>query len=188
MANVEHKNLTDPELHEPKGIAGASSDQVYVADGSGGGAWTTQSPAYAQGYVTGNSSATTIATVDTPVAVNFGGAFVTDIINNFSVNTAGLFTYTGSKSITARVTATIFASQASAASKEYTFQVAKNSSVLAASLAKVQTDGSVGRALSVTALVELVTNDTIEIFVENNTDTTNVTIEEATVNVSSLQW
>jgi hypothetical protein len=41
MANVAHKNLTGVDLHEPKGIAAASADQVYVADGAGGGVWET---------------------------------------------------------------------------------------------------------------------------------------------------
>jgi hypothetical protein len=40
MANVNHSTLTDPFLHEPKGIATASSGQVYVANGSGSGTWT----------------------------------------------------------------------------------------------------------------------------------------------------
>lgn len=39
MANVNHSVLTDPNLHEPKGIAGASSEQVYVSNGSGTGNW-----------------------------------------------------------------------------------------------------------------------------------------------------
>ena len=34
-----HKNLTDPQLHEPKGIASANVDTVYFADGSGNGSW-----------------------------------------------------------------------------------------------------------------------------------------------------
>ena len=32
-----HKNLTGTDLHEPKGIASASANTVYVADGSGSG-------------------------------------------------------------------------------------------------------------------------------------------------------
>jgi hypothetical protein len=36
---AEHVDLTDPELHEPKGIAAASVDTVYVADGAGTGTW-----------------------------------------------------------------------------------------------------------------------------------------------------
>jgi len=34
-----HSALTGSELHEPKGIAGASADTLYVADGAGSGAF-----------------------------------------------------------------------------------------------------------------------------------------------------
>lgn len=36
---IAHKNLTDPQLHEPKGIAAASANTVCVANGSGSGSW-----------------------------------------------------------------------------------------------------------------------------------------------------
>lgn len=39
MADVQHSDLTDPNLHEPKGVSSASNNQVYVADGSGSGTW-----------------------------------------------------------------------------------------------------------------------------------------------------
>jgi hypothetical protein len=35
----QHSALTGSDLHEPKGAAGASIGTVYVADGSGSGAW-----------------------------------------------------------------------------------------------------------------------------------------------------
>lgn len=40
MANVQHSSLTDPNLHEPKGIAAASANQLYLSNGSGSGTWT----------------------------------------------------------------------------------------------------------------------------------------------------
>lgn len=40
MANVEHSTLTTTELHEPKGVAGASANQFYLSDGAGSGTWT----------------------------------------------------------------------------------------------------------------------------------------------------
>lgn len=40
MANVQHSALSDPDLHEPKGISTANVDQIYLSDGSGSGAWT----------------------------------------------------------------------------------------------------------------------------------------------------
>ena len=35
-----HKNLVDPELHEPKGISSAPSGSIYISDGSGSGVWS----------------------------------------------------------------------------------------------------------------------------------------------------
>lgn len=39
MANVQHSAIPDAQLHEPKGVAGASADSFYVADGAGSGSW-----------------------------------------------------------------------------------------------------------------------------------------------------
>jgi hypothetical protein len=44
MANVSHKNLTGTDLHEPKGAATATANQVYVADGAASGAWADNPP------------------------------------------------------------------------------------------------------------------------------------------------
>ena len=35
-----HSTLTGADLHEPKGVAAANADQIYIANGSGSGAWT----------------------------------------------------------------------------------------------------------------------------------------------------
>jgi hypothetical protein len=43
MANVTHSSLTGADLHEPKGVETANSEDVYVADGSGSGSWKGQS-------------------------------------------------------------------------------------------------------------------------------------------------
>lgn len=37
---IEHSTLTGSQLHEPKGAAAASVNQVYVSDGTGSGVWT----------------------------------------------------------------------------------------------------------------------------------------------------
>lgn len=37
--DIQHKNLPDAQLHEPKGVATAANRQVYVADGAGSGVW-----------------------------------------------------------------------------------------------------------------------------------------------------
>lgn len=36
---IEHDSIVDSELHEPKGVASAALNTVYVADGAGSGNW-----------------------------------------------------------------------------------------------------------------------------------------------------
>lgn len=36
---VEHRNLPDNALHEPKGASSAGADRVYISNGSGSGSW-----------------------------------------------------------------------------------------------------------------------------------------------------
>lgn len=43
MVNVAHSTLPNVDLHEPKGVSTATSGQVYVANGSGSGAWSAAS-------------------------------------------------------------------------------------------------------------------------------------------------
>jgi hypothetical protein len=40
LANVQHSSLTDPNIHEPKGITTAAANTVYMANGSATGSWT----------------------------------------------------------------------------------------------------------------------------------------------------
>lgn len=40
MADIQHKDITDPFLHEPKGVVGATLGAVYIANGSGSGSWS----------------------------------------------------------------------------------------------------------------------------------------------------
>jgi hypothetical protein len=39
MADVQHSAITDPEIHEPKGVATAANGRVYISNGVGSGAW-----------------------------------------------------------------------------------------------------------------------------------------------------
>lgn len=39
MPTIQHSLLGNSELHEPKGISGASADEVYIANGVGSGTW-----------------------------------------------------------------------------------------------------------------------------------------------------
>lgn len=59
---IQHKNIQEADLHEPKGISTASAGTIYVADGSGSGTWE-EAPGrfFGELYITNNSTATTLA-------------------------------------------------------------------------------------------------------------------------------
>lgn len=42
MPDIQHKDIPDPERHEPKGVSVATVGQSYVADGAGSGVWRKQ--------------------------------------------------------------------------------------------------------------------------------------------------
>jgi len=39
MAKIQHEDIQDPNIHEPKNIGGANAGDVYEADGAGSGVW-----------------------------------------------------------------------------------------------------------------------------------------------------
>ncbi|NOQ73239.1 MAG: hypothetical protein GQ574_14625 [Crocinitomix sp.] len=79
---TEHVDLTDPELHEPKGVATAAVDNIYLADGVGSGSWV-KHKAHIGGYVvfddvTPAYSVTTGGTSDVVINPTFIGTHAED--------------------------------------------------------------------------------------------------------------
>lgn len=63
---IEHVNISDPNIHEPKGAAAAHGKSVLTADGAGGTSWNRQQMSdYAQMSIVNNATATAVtAAVD----------------------------------------------------------------------------------------------------------------------------
>lgn len=111
MANVNHGTLTDPYLHEPKGISAASSGEVYVADGAGSGAWTAKETLIElslEGYLEDVSSvekvyvpipfAGTVVKVLTVLEASISSANSTVTVKNSAGSSMGTITVTASGS------------------------------------------------------------------------------------------
>lgn len=111
MANVNHSTLTDPYLHEPKGVASASSGEVYVANGSGSGTWTAKETLIElslEGYLEDVSSvetvyvpipfAGTIVKVLTVLEASISSANSTVTVKNSAGSSMGTLTITASGS------------------------------------------------------------------------------------------
>ena len=59
---IQHNIITDPDIHEPKGVAAATSGRVYISNGSGSGTWEyPPGKAHAEIYISGGTTAHTLA-------------------------------------------------------------------------------------------------------------------------------
>lgn len=105
MPTIEHSALTTTELHEPKGVAGAAANNVYIADGAGSGAWTDLDAAttYVISGVIDNISTAATVYIPTPeagtvkqVTTVLGGTIATSavavVVKNAAAATMGTIT------------------------------------------------------------------------------------------------
>ncbi len=97
---IEHSIIADPNIHEPKGVASASSGEVYVADGLGSGAWGLNPKDFIITDLLTSVNTTTQgpSTTDTAYQVIFGAASGTgsddvmiDASGNVTFNTTGTY-------------------------------------------------------------------------------------------------
>lgn len=82
---ADHSTLTGTALHEPKGVATAAANQVYVANGTGSGVWTSQNFATAPvlKFKTADTVRTSTATLAddahlTGIALAAGSSYVVE--------------------------------------------------------------------------------------------------------------
>jgi len=158
---VEHVNIADPEIHEPKGVAAASDGQVYVADGVGSGDWRfiPHSACYYDNIGTGT-------TLTTPTAYTLIGPASTgdSLPRDFTHNSLSRLTYTGTDNIDANVHAAITFKHSSATAVDCFFQFHVNGvAVTGAQHASAGLSGTY-QHVSLASHIDLTTNDYVEVF------------------------
>ena len=145
-----HSALTDPQLHEPKGVSTAQSGEVYLANGSGSGSWVVP-PYTVTGVIDDVSTASTIY-----LAIPYAGT-VTKVVTVL----AGSLT-TANATITVRNAAgtsmgTITVTQSGSAAGDIdVLNPVSNNTVTNDSRISVETDGSsdTARKLFVTVYIQ----------------------------------
>ena len=113
MADVEHKNIVDPNVHEPKGISTAPSGTAYLANGSGSGSWqkvltaSTIPATVGTGYFTATKYLDNVASGIFIAFPTFNQDYIAG--NLYATNSGGYFSVTknGLYSISYRLTVTI---------------------------------------------------------------------------------
>lgn len=115
---MRHSTITDPAIHEPKGVSTAAAGTVYTANGSGSGAWSTPPSGIAGSIVKSTyypSLSSTTGTTTTPFdntipQIGEGTEFLTA---SFTPTTSGNkvrveVSVIGSYSVAAKITAALF--------------------------------------------------------------------------------
>lgn len=164
MANVNHSNLTDPYIHEPKGIANASSGGVYVSDGLGSGAWT-KAHAHINGYVSFDATTPAAQESITTSFSEINPTFSTSSVDGFSgASSPSRLIYTGTEPITAFCTFVFNFRNNSGTDRDLELNFYKNG-VSVANGGHIIVTASTGdwRSATLADTIELTTNDYITI-------------------------
>jgi len=163
MVNVNHSTLTDPYLHEPKGVATAQSGSIYVADGAGTGLWKIHhqvigayipfdpvTPSYVH-------ACTTSDTIINPV-------FSVSYNEGFAASSPARLSYTGTQSISTQITLTLSTRNATSQNRNVIWSIYKNGVLLGGSQT-IRTIAPVNwGSITVTGYTVLNQNDYIEVF------------------------
>lgn len=164
MANVNHSSLTDPYLHEPKGVAAASSGNVYVANGSGSGTWK-PAERYISAYVAFSTSSpesqaitTTFSALDPTIIASQNNGFTPTDTPNARIS------YTGAEDIVATFNFTTSVRHAAGAKRDVELVLRVNGVDVPGSHCVMTADSSDWSNGTLVAQLVLEQNDYIEIF------------------------
>lgn len=78
---IQHADISDPYVHEPKGMSGAAQDTVYIANGAGSGNWQQVGIAALDTTSVYADIQTELDTGEMPVS---GRLFLTGVLENVS--------------------------------------------------------------------------------------------------------
>jgi hypothetical protein len=164
---VQHNAITDPDIHEPKGIAAATADKVYVADGASSGDWKyAPGKAHAEIYISGGTTAHTLAAASAFTKLNPSGEWTASgSEDHLTVDVANGeidLLYAGHYYISFWIT---LSTASIASGSSYHFKYALDGSVSSREVAVSKpTNGADKIVISSTGLVTATANQTLSIY------------------------
>ena len=172
MANINHSTLSDPYLHEPKGVSSALAGQIYVSDGSGSGDWVENSRAF-NGYLTFSTSSPYVHSATTSDTV-FNAAFTVGVNNGFTGLSSpnARVRYDGVETINASLDAKFSMKQSSGTSRDVELVFYKNGVELVGSRMITTITSSDWHIIDILGSTTLATNDYIEVFIRSSSAAT----------------
>jgi hypothetical protein len=177
---LEHSTLSDPNLHEPKGVSTAQSGKVYVADGAGSGGWVYPgSYLYGELYIGGGATSLTLnAVADTYIAYNPTAEWTANGSNGVTLNaTNGTITATTAGTYKVEFWTT-FTTASLASGIKYKFKYAVNGTVDTNRALVVQknTAGSDVLTCSASGIVTLAANDILSVYIAGDATSANTAV------------
>ena len=184
MVNVNHSTLTDPYLHEPKGVSSASASEIYVANGSGSGAWK---PAhnYINGYIQFDKVTPayqhSVTTVFTPINPTFAVSLASGWTGATTPNAR--LVYTGTEAIIASINFSLSLKNNSGTARDVELTFYKNGTVLNGGHLVVTAASGDWKSATLTDYGSFNTNDYLEVFVKADSD---FTLDVATASLTIM--
>ena len=192
---AEHKDLADPNIHEPKGMSsltgGASdADKVYLSDGAGTGSWTKLNAAGAVEYggiYSQESDAVALSTIGTTrkVFAGFSADAPANVVTpDFSSNTLTVSTAGDYKVCFYASISTVAAGDAG----QYKFIVNVNGTATRLEVMHDFSGASDLASLSVGGVLTLAASDVVTVYVESDEagDTDDINVLNASLDVTLL--
>ena len=209
MATVQHSAITDPNIHEPKGVAAATINKVYVSSGTGSGTWQKISPPQLAGLTTNGQAGDTLTVngsgnfvftgtphgqvhffdLATPYTLTYPSSFTKlaptttagGISSNFTEATTARLTYTGTDTVPVSVSYSVSLDQTSGADRDLVIAIFKNGSVSNGYAVDTTSSGQKHNLSGVHTLT-MATNDYVELYILNNGASGNIRVYAMQIN------
>ena len=194
---IEHVNITDPNIHEPKGVNAAAIYTTYRANGAGTGSWgkvDTRGLSGLSGAGTENQSLVVdgagghkivwdvshggiyFNNIGTPATITYPSSYVKitpttvggGIPKEFTEGVAGTLTYTGLLTRQAELHVTACLTHSAGADRDIRIMIYKNGVAIPSSEAVIGVTSAGKRQVSTFADSALSTNDYIEVYIRND--------------------
>lgn len=200
---IQHKLITDPDIHEPKGVASAAINKVYVSSGAGSGTWQKLSPPQLSGLATNGASGQIIGVdgsgnftlngaahgqvhfynIASPYTLTYPAVFTKlaptttagGVPSDFTEATTARLTYTGTDTVPISISYSVSFDQSTGGARDIEFAIYKNGSVSNGNTILTTTSGN-KNVVSGFHTVSMATGDYIEIWVKNDGASGNINV------------
>lgn len=180
---IQHKNIADADLHEPKGVASATANKVYVSNGTGSGTWQAlPAKLYAEIYINNGVTSQTLSAASAYAILNPTAEWTDNLKSGLTTTPAnGTITLTSAGTYLVEFWV-VFDTAAIAAGSSYNFKFAINGTPGNRIVGTKKTTNGVDRLhLSAQGLVAVNANDILSIHVagDGTSSSTAMTVFEA---------